>query len=67
MNNHPNATASGLSSAVGMLTIAALGAAGVTLSPPVAAAIVGVVSTLVLLVGRSGVEGLARQLWRGEE
>lgn len=63
--NHPNATASGASSAVAVLTLAALSAMGVTLSPLVSAALVGAVSSLVLFVGREGLRGLARRVWKG--
>ena len=65
MNSHPNATVSGLSAALGTIVVAALDYYGYELEPAVAAAVVGATSAIVLAIGRDGVRGIVRRVWRG--
>lgn len=63
--NHPNAAAAGTSSGLTVLVVWLLSLAGVDVSPEVAAALAGAVATVVLLIGRDGIGGVARIVWRG--
>lgn len=64
---HPNAVASGSSSTAGVLLIYVLGLVGLTLTPVVAAAAVGALGTLTLLIGREGMRGILRTIWKGSK
>lgn len=65
---NPNA-AVGAVSAGGLGTIVALlfRWAGVELEPEAASAIAGGLAGLALWIGREGIKGLARRVWRGSE
>lgn len=63
--SHPNATAAAGSGGLAVLVVWLLGMAGVAVSPEVAAAIAGAIATIVLFIGRRGLKGLARIIWRG--
>lgn len=66
MSSHPNATVSlGAGSGLGALIVWAL-TLWTTVPPPAAAAIAGAVSALALLVGRNGVQGAVRIIWKGK-
>ena len=64
---HPNAsTATGLGG-VGVLTVWLLGREGVSLTGEESSVITGAVTSFGLLIGKRGVVGIARMLWRGSE
>jgi hypothetical protein len=65
MKGHPNATAAVGSGIGATLIVAAMAYAGLEPDPVLATAVAGALTTVVLLVGRKGISGLARQLWRG--
>lgn len=65
MRKHPNATVAG-----GLTGIAAAVAylaelAGLALPGPVAIVAAGVLTTVVLAIGRDGLRGIAVRVWRG--
>lgn len=65
---HPNAVVGGTAGiGGGTLVVWLLGLAGVDMTPEVGALIAGGASTAALLVGRKGVRGIARAVWRGSE
>lgn len=63
---HPNATIATGTGVLGILTVFALQQAGVDLPASVAAAVPVGLTTIVLFVGRRGLRGLARILWKGD-
>lgn len=65
MSQHPNATAAGGTVGVSVLLIWIAGLLGVDLSAEVAAALTGLLTVVVLAVGRDGIRGIARRVWRG--
>jgi hypothetical protein len=65
MENHPNATAAGVSGAVAVIAVAVIGAF-VAMSPVVAAAASSLVIAGVLFVGAKGVKGIKDRIWSGE-
>lgn len=68
VGKHPNAIVGGTAGiGGGTLVVWLLGTAGVEMTPEVGALIAGAASTLALLVGRKGIRGLARAVWRGSE
>ncbi len=62
---HPNATAAGGTGGVALLAVWLAGHFGINLSAEEGAGLSGALSVIVLAVGRDGVAGLARRLWRG--
>ena len=67
-NPHPQATAAGSSASAVAVLIYLLSLAGVEIpDPPLAVGILlgGAISALVLAVGRGGLRGIVRTLWRG--
>lgn len=62
---HPNALTAGGASSLGVLVVWLAGYFGVDLGAEEGAAIAGVAATVALFVGRKGILGLARVLWRG--
>lgn len=44
-----------------------LGVAGVVMTPEVGALIAGALASAALLIGRKGVRGIARAIWRGAD
>jgi putative flippase GtrA len=63
---HPNALVGGGSGiGGGLVVVYVLSLAGVDVDPMIAAAIAGGCSALVLFVGREGIRGLVRRVWRG--
>lgn len=62
---HPNASAAGATTGSAVLVIWALSLVGVQVDGVVGAAIAGALATVVLLIGRRGVKGIASVVWRG--
>lgn len=63
---NPNAVIGGSSGVGGgVVVVYALTLVGIDVDPMVGAAIAGVISAVVLYVGREGVRGLFRLVWRG--
>lgn len=67
IKNNPNASVAGGTTGLGVIVVFVLGALGVPVPPEVAVAGVGLVSTAVLVIGRRGIRGIARSIWRGNE
>lgn len=66
-NPHPNATAAGISGAATTVVISILDdAAHVKVDAELAAGLVTVVTGLVLFIGRAGLTGAWKRVWRGE-
>lgn len=65
MNKHPNAAVATGGGGIGVLAAYLLGKAGVQLEPEAAAAISTAIAGLALFIGRNGVRGVIRLLWRG--
>lgn len=67
-NPHPNATVGLTAGSGGGALLAWLldGALGWNVPPVACAAIAGGVAGLALLIGRSGIVGIARHLWYGD-
>ena len=65
VNQHPNATAAGGSTGLGVLAVWLLGHFGVQIGAEEAAAIVGAAATIILFVGRNGLRGAWQRIWRG--
>jgi hypothetical protein len=65
VNRHPNATVAGTTGGTAALVVALLHAAGVEVSVDVAVAVVAAVPPVALFIGRNGVRGVIRMLWRG--
>ena len=67
ISNNPNAsTVGGVTVLAGLVTWGA-SALGYELDPAVSVAIAGAISTAVLFIGRTGIRGLARMIWKGKE
>jgi hypothetical protein len=67
MNAQPNATAATGSTGAGLFLVWLLGHLGVDMGAEVAVVIAGGLTTFVLLVGRDGIRGLFRTVWRGKQ
>lgn len=68
MRRHPNAVVGGTAGVGGgVLVVWLLGLAGVALTPEVGAALAGGLAAAVLFLGRNGLTGLARIVWRGNQ
>lgn len=65
ISKHPNATVAGTTGGTAALLVALLHAAGVDVSVDAAVAIVACVPPLALFIGRNGIRGAARLVWRG--
>jgi hypothetical protein len=66
VGKHPNAIVAGTSGGGGgVLVVWLLGLAGVEMTPEIGALIAGALGSAALIVGRKGVRGLARAIWRG--
>lgn len=66
MRGHPNTTVSVGGSGVGVLIVWLAGHFGVSLSAEEGVVIAGAVTTAALFVGRKGLRGIARMIWRGD-
>lgn len=70
VGNHPNALIGGAGGGAGLGTLLVWlldKYADAGLSAEAAAAVAGGVATLVLLIGRDGIQGLAKIVWRGKK
>ena len=67
MNANPNTNGAALGGAIGVLVAWLLGRYHVTLSAEDGAAISTGVAALVLYIGRDGLRGFGRRLWRGSK
>lgn len=65
MNKHPNATVAGTTGGAAALIVGLLHAAGLNISLDVAVAITAAVPPVALFIGRNGLRGAIRLLWRG--
>jgi ABC-type enterobactin transport system permease subunit len=62
---NPNATLAAGSTSVAVVAIYLLGQAGYTLTPEIAAAVSGIITSLLLYIGHNGVKGFCRAIWNG--
>lgn len=67
VQQHPNASLAGGLTGLSALVVAVAGWLGAALTATQAVAISGGITTLGLLIGKRGVKGLARLLWKGEQ
>jgi hypothetical protein len=65
-NPHPNSTVAAGGAGAGALVIWAASRFGVTLTAYEGIAVASGLSTAALLVGRDGIKGLARVVWKGK-
>jgi hypothetical protein len=66
IQSHPNATVAGGLTGLSALVVAVAGWLGAAITATQAVAISGGITTVGLLIGKRGVRGLARLLWRGD-
>ncbi len=65
---HPNASvALGSGSGLGALVVWLVGLSGTAMPAEVGAAIGGIAAACALFVGRTGIKGIARALWQGQQ
>lgn len=62
---HPNATVATGSGGLGVLVVYLLGATGVDINSELGAVIASGTASLSLLIGKRGISGLARMVWKG--
>lgn len=68
VTNNPNAAvALGSGSGIGAIVIWIAQASGAGIPPEIAAIAGGAIASLALFIGRSGVRGIVRVVWRGKE
>lgn len=67
MNRHPNALTATGSGGVGVFVVWLLGYLGVDISAEIGALIATGAAATALFIGRKGLVGVARILWRGSE
>lgn len=68
VKENPNAAAAaGSGVGGGVVVVWLLGLAGVTVSAVTGAAIAGACATVFLFIGRRGIRGVARMVWRGSD
>jgi hypothetical protein len=63
---HPNATVAGGLTGLSALVVAVAGWFGAAITATQAVAISGGITTVGLLIGKRGIRGLARVVWRGQ-
>jgi len=67
VRNNPNAATAGVSGiGVGTLVVWLLGHFGVTFTAEVGSVIAGAVAALTLWIGKNGLQGALRIVWRGQ-
>lgn len=66
IQNNPNATVAVGTGVLGILTVWLVGVAGVNMPPEVSAVIPVALTTTVLFIGRRGLRGFLKLLWRGD-
>lgn len=62
---NPNAAVAGSTTGAGIGVVWLLGYAGVDLTPELGALIAGGATTAALFLGRHGIRGFLRMIWRG--
>lgn len=62
---HPNATTAGVSSASALVIVWIAQMVGLDVGPELAVVFAGAWTTVALAVGRNGLRGLIRKVWRG--
>ena len=67
VDNHPNATVAASLSALSAGGVASADWLGQQISPTLAIALSGGLTTLGLAIGRRGIRGLLQTLWKGTE
>lgn len=65
MTKHPNATVAGGTGGTAALVVALLHASGIDISLDLAVAITAAVPPVALFIGRNGLRGVIRVVWRG--
>ena len=65
VSNNPNASLAAGSTGIGVVAIYILGLFGVNPPPEVAVAGAGAFTSLFLFIGKSGLSGLPRLIWKG--
>lgn len=65
--SHPNATAAGGSSLVAVALVYIASLFGLDVPAEVGAAFAGGLAAAVLMIGRRGITGIARTIWRGSD
>jgi predicted dinucleotide-binding enzyme len=65
--NHPNAVAAAGSGGSAAALVSILAAFGIAVPPVAAAWAVAAAPVVFLAIGRKGIRGLVRQVWRGSE
>lgn len=63
--NHPNAAAAGAATGPAVLIVWLAGRYGIDLGAEQAVVVSGLLTSLVLLIGRKGVKGMIAAVWRG--
>lgn len=64
--NHPNTVTAGGVGTLTTLVVAGFEALGANMTPTVAAAVATAAITVALFVGKRGVKGVIRLVWRGD-
>lgn len=67
MSKHPNAAVAGGATGAAALVAYAAELAGLNPPAPVAILAGGILTVAVLAIGRDGLRGIARRLWRGQD
>lgn len=67
MKNNPNATIAGGTGTLGVLLVWVLSLFSVEITSVIAAALTGALITITLFIGRKGLKGLFKVIWKGEE
>jgi len=66
IKHHPNATTAGGLSGAGVFIVWLIGHLGVSLGAEDATIITGAITSTGLLIGKRGICGLARLIWKGD-
>lgn len=67
IQRNPNTAVATGGVGAGTALVAILAACGVVLPPVVAAAIAGAIPIILLAIGREGIRGIIRMIWRGSD
>lgn len=65
MGGHPNAATAGVATGPAVLIVWLAGRYGIDLGAEQAVVVSGLLTSLVLLIGRRGLRGIVAALWRG--
>lgn len=66
IDNNPNASVAVGTGVLGILTVWLVGVAGVDMPPEVSAVVPVALTTTVLFIGRRGLQGFLKLLWKGD-